>query len=455
MHRITRLLLIMMLVASCSAGAPGRTISVITHPDGPLYVGDQVSFEVLDSSTIGGGLKSVGVSFQGQTIGDADFGPMGLGGREQATLWWVWDTSKLKPSNYTLTFTVYPGPISVRKTFSLHLADQVPAPEPGAKWTTTSTVCCLLHYITGTAAARDIAGISQLADKESEIVSGQIGASLNRQIDIVFMPRVIGHGGFTTTMVYVSYLDNDYIGNDMTILFHHEFVHYYDGLRPGEFKPILFEEGLAVYLTGGHFKVEPIIPRAAAMLALGWYIPLRTLSNDFYNQQHEIGYLEAAALVGYLVEKYGWSAFNDFYLNIPNPNNSQKVADAIDAALQEHFNISLEQLESSYQAFLRSRSFTEADRADLQATVKFYDTARRYQQVLDPSAYFLTAWLPNGAEMISRGIVADFLRRPEAWDNRLVENLLIRAQQAYLGGNYQNAESTLWWTNVMLDVFAH
>ncbi len=444
-----------MLITACSGGSPGRTINVITHPDGPLYVGDQVSFEVLDSSTTGGGMKSVGVSFQGQTIGDADFGPMGLGGREQATFWWVWDTSKLKPGNYTLTFTVYPGLITVRKSFSLHPADQAPAPEPGAKWTTTSTVCCLLHYITGTAAARDMTGIGQLADKESGIVSKQIGTTLNRPIDIIFMPRVIGHGGFTTTMVYVSYLDNDYLGNDLTILFHHEFVHYYDGLRAGEFKPILFEEGLAVYLTGGHFKVEPIIPRAAAMLALGWYIPLRTLSNDFYNQQHEIGYLEAAGLVEYLVEKYGWTAFNDFYLNIPNPGSSQKVADAIDAALHTHFNISLEELENSYEAFLRAQSFTEAERTDLQATVDFYDTARRYQDILDPSAYFLTAWLPNGAEMISRGIVADFTRRPQAWDNRLVENLLIKAQEAYLGGNYKISETIMWWTNVMLDVVPH
>ncbi len=83
----------------------------------------------------------------------------------------------------------------------------------------------------------------------------------------------------------------------------------------------MLEEGLAVYLTGGHFKPEPLGPRAAALLDLGWYISLSNVANDFYNQQHDIAYLEAGSLVKYLVETYGWSAFNQFYRTIPEPNN--------------------------------------------------------------------------------------------------------------------------------------
>jgi hypothetical protein len=210
---------------------------------------------------------------------------------------------------------------------------------------------------------------------------------------------------------------------------------------------------LAVYLIGGHFKPEPLIPRAAALLELGWYIPLRTLADDFYPQQHEIGYLEAAALVEYLVETYGWEAFDAFYRDIhatPDGRDSQ----AIDAALRKHFQITFAELEGSYLEFLRGQTVPSNVRDDLRLSVQFYDTVRRYQQALDPSAYFMTAWLPDYMTMSQRGIVADFLRHPSGVDNRLIEAMLVNADHSLRAGEYNQAERTLKGVNVLLAVLA-
>ena len=101
-------------------------------------------------------------------------------------------------------------------------------------------------------------------------MSKQIGITLDKPIDVTLMSRVVGQGGFTAGSVYLSYLDDNYTGDEMPILFHHEFVHYYDAVAGGKYRPSFFEEGLAVYLSGGHFKPEPLVARAAALLTLGW-----------------------------------------------------------------------------------------------------------------------------------------------------------------------------------------
>jgi hypothetical protein len=134
MRRITLLFVIFLLIAACSPVQPGGQLTVIAHPDGPLYVGDQVSFEVLAPIAESDRTGNVSVTFEGHEIGQAGFAPYGLGERNQASLWWVWDTHKLNPGSYNLTFTLLPGNIAVTETFRLRPANQVPLPEPGAAW---------------------------------------------------------------------------------------------------------------------------------------------------------------------------------------------------------------------------------------------------------------------------------------------------------------------------------
>jgi hypothetical protein len=126
----------------------------------------------------------------------------------------------------------------------------------------------------------------------------------------------------------------------------------------------------------------------------------------------------------------------------------------IEAALQAHFSRSFTDLETAYLAYLRNQPFTEDQRLDLQVTVKYFDTVRRYQAMLDPSAYFLYAWLPDGSVMRQRNIVDDFLRHPTGWENRLGESLLVRAHAEWFSGDYAGAERTLQCTNGLLNILA-
>jgi hypothetical protein len=453
MHRsrLNLLLLAFLVLASCTHTRPAEQLTVITHPDGLLYVGDQVSFEVLAPAARENNGKNIEVKFNGQTLGTAGFGSFGIGRRSQATLWWIWNTRDLEPGRHTLTFTRLPDGTTWDETIVLHPAKKVPTPEPDAHWASTTTVCCNIYYITGTAAERDLSFLTRAADEQSTAVAAQLGSILDKRITLVFVPRVIGHGGFTADGVYVSYLDGNYIGNEMSILFHHEFVHYYDAVLNNDYRPNFFQEGLAVYLSGGHFKPESLAPRAAALLDLGWYLPLAPLANNFYNSQHDIGYLEAGALIQYLVETYGWEAFNNFYRTIPAPDGQTDSA-VIDAALRKHFGISFTDLETAYVNYLRAQNVTDNERNDLRLTVEFFDDVRRYQQAFDPSAYFLTAWLPDGSLMRQREIVADFLRYPDGWQNRIIELFLHQAQQELFSGDYKTAQRTLQWANWTMDV---
>jgi hypothetical protein len=219
-------------------------------------------------------------------------------------------------------------------------------------------------------------------------------------------------------------------------------IHILDRRLGGDLRPSLLVEGLAVHLSDGHFKREPLLPRAAALLELGWYLPLTELTDTFYTSQHEIGYLEGGALVEYLVNRYGYSAFNDFYRNIEEDSSGDQ-SKALDQAMQDHFDLTLEQMEAKFKSELYRQHIIPDMYADVRLTVSYYEAVRQYQRLLDPSAYFLTAWLPDGEEMRQRGIVADYLRRPSTLQNLVIEELLIEADRQIRAGNYLEAEKAL------------
>jgi hypothetical protein len=105
-----------------------------------------------------------------------------------------------------------------------------------------------------------------------------------------------------------------------------------------------------------------------------------------------------------------------------------------------------------YLAFLRAHHFTETICTNMQPIVLFFDTVRFYQEVLDPSACFLIAWLPDGVVM-RQGIVADFLRQSNGWGNQLFESLLIRSENKIIFMSYyKDSERTLLMVNRIMDV---
>lgn len=462
--RKTILLLLFLLVSCAAPAAPvrplgadrgqvakiGTSFKVIYHPDGPLYVGDRISMEVLSPDDFKSENQNVRVSLNGKLLGETSFGSFGIGGRQQATFYWVWDTRKLDSGTYTLTFAITPAGIRWTKRVTLHPAADVPAPEPGARWMTAESVCCAIHYVSGTASERDIESLKSMADAQAADVEKRMGANFTGKVPLTFLPRVLGQGGFASNGIYVSYLDRNYVGSTTQQVVHHEMVHWLDTQVGAKARISMLQEGLAVYFSDGHFKVESVPARAEALVQMERYIPLRDLTDSFYSSQHEIGYIEAGALVGYLIETYGQDKFNIFFRNLEQVDGPPSAT--LNAGLKTHFDISLDQLETDFRNYLQRQTVSADELTDMRLTFSFYDAARRYQQLLDPSAYFMTAWLPDGDDVRSRGIVADYLRHPVSPVEQQLETLLVAGDASLRAGDYQDAELHIYLVNTLLDV---
>ena len=445
------LIIFVLLLSACHpVNQADSGFRVQYHPDGGLFVGDKVSMEVIPPEDWDVKEQKVRVAVGEQVLGTADFWPSGVGQRDQATFWWVWDTKDLEAGEYILSYDILPDGHSWQENIQLLPADKRPYPQ--ASWVTTTTDCCTLAYITGTAAERDIELLMVMVNDQAAHASELMQTDIKESINITFIPRLLGHGGFVSNGVYVTYMDDNVAGNITSQVIHHEMVHIIDRSLGGKLLPAMLVEGLAVYLSGGHFKNEALLPRAAALLDMESYIPLESLAENFYYQQHEIGYLEAGALVEYLVGRFGWDDYQSFYRDIDDVGNQ---AESLESGLKKHFAISLDQLETDFLKELRTQNVTESVRNDLQITVAFYDSLRHYQEVLDPSAYFLTAWFPDGERMRQEGITADLLRTPNKMDNIFFEFLLRSASNKIAAGDHQQAEIMLEVVNFLLSPYHH
>jgi hypothetical protein len=429
--------------------------AVEVHPDGLLYVGDQISLSVIAPPEVnldGANLTVQIEQPQALTLGATSFSQWGIAGRSQATLIWGWDTTGLASGDYSLSFAIDPQGYAFSETVTLLSQSAMPPAQIGAQWAEAASECCMVHYITGTAAERDLPALLAMIDQQAEHAVQVMGIEFTEPITITVMPRVLGHGGFASDEIYVSYLDRNYAANSWEMVVHHEMIHILDGRLGGDLRPSMLVEGLAVYMSGGHYKPEALLPRAAALLKqpLDGFIPLAVMAEDFYNTQHEIGYLEAGASVQYLVETYGWEIFSNFYRNIhPAVNGSQ--VDALETALEIHFGQSLTELEAAFKAYLGLQTDADSWQEDVVLTVTYFDTLRRYQELLDPSAYFKTAWLMDGPAMRQRGIVGDLLRHPSQPSNLALEALFITASDAAINGDTASADEVLKIINLLLD----
>lgn len=431
---------------------PRPDFTVKIHPEEGIYIGEWVSFEVFSQSDIDASNYEVNIQINSDPPLDTtkSFSEFGIGQRYQATFRWVWDTANLEPDEYTITFTILPDGPSWEKSLTLYPTSQLQPAFQDTSLTHTETDCCLLYYLTNTAAARDIIEIETVADRAADEITTLMGIELKEPITIFLMPRVLGHGGFASSELYISYLDRNYVDFDLYMVFKHEIVHQIDTQKDAQHRPTILLEGMAVYLSGGHFKPEPLMPRAAALLELGLYIPLSTLTKDFYIHQHETGYLEAASMIEFMVQTWGIEAVNYFYLNIPTPENNDSVQ-AIDAGLQENFDVTFQEFEDLFISALQDIPPDPAMTADIQLSINFFDTLRAYQQTLDSSAYFRNAWLILMDDLEEKPIYADLLRHPSQPANITLETMLISTNRSIIEGNYQDAQNILEIINLVLD----
>jgi hypothetical protein len=377
------------------------------------------------------------------------------GGSGSTDVLWVWDTGSLV-GMHTVTVTLDPAnetgdpePGNNVAVVRVDLSPGRPPGEVGATWQTTTSVCCTFHFISSTAAARDIDWIRQTADAALAYVEDRLGVRQARRVDIYLISRVLGQGGFAGANIAISYLDRNYAGDGLLEVLRHEGTHILDRLIADGERPVMLVEGFATYITGGHFKIEPLPERAAALLQIGGYIPLRDLADNFYPSQHETGYLEAAAFIDYLVQRDGYPTFVEVYGGMRR-RPGERDADMIDRELHAVYGLGLDELEAEWLAHLRTLD-AGAQRRDLANTIAFYETARRYQRALDPSAYFRDAWMPDIRRAASRGLVADYLRHPRAPENVALETMLVAADAALRAGDYDRVETLLASVNAVLD----
>ena len=427
---------------------------IILHPVPVIYAGDKVTFQLLPHvpESIPVGDVSASISVNGVLVAGGPLDRRNWNGQAEGVYEWAWDTAGLS-GEYQIEVVLDaadaiqagdedPANNTASLTATVTIATGVAAQEAAATWLTEEISCCLIHVVSDTAAARDLPTIAPLLESAVQQAANRLAVVPSQKLNVYLIDRIVGQGGFAGTDMVVSYVDRRYAGGGMFELFVHEATHILDQ----QFAPrrmSFMAEGLAVWASGGHYKAEDLKLRSAALVAIDQYVPLTELINDFYPVQHEIGYLEAAGFTTYLIDRAGWNTFREFYSDV-STEQAATPAEAIDVSLQRYYGASLAQLEAEWLGELGSLPPSPAMVEDLKTTIRYYNVARHYQQLYDPTAHFLSAWLPHPMQVREFGNPADLNRRPEAEINVTIELMLATADTAMRSGDYARA-------NVILD----
>ncbi|MBI5348687.1 MAG: hypothetical protein HZB77_05125 [Chloroflexi bacterium] len=431
---------------------------ILIHPDGALYSGDVVSIEAIVHDGAKMNLRgfTVELYIDSKLISRERASGHGIGQRLEASFEWAWRTTGLGGA-HTIEIVVDPDDKikigdedSTNNTASLTVNIQprsdLPFNELDAKWIRTESACCIFNYIANSPAARDIESLKAQTNDSVAFVESRLGRKRSTKLVFNLIDRVLGHGGFAGDTITITYMDRDYPAGSFANVVRHETAHIL-GRSLGRERPILIEEGFATYIAGGHFKLEPLAPRAAGLVALDRYIPLAQLADNFYPAQHELGYLESAGFIEYLINTYGWEKFLTLLGAFQQTRNESAM---LDAGLRFTYNKKLSEIESDYLAYLKTQTDPRWTR-DIENTIRYYDTVRLYQKKFDPSAYYLTAWIPDIDRAVRDGITADYQRHPRTPRHIAIETMLIEADRGIDSGDYNLAEQYL---NVLTKVLA-
>lgn len=364
---------------------------------------------------------------------------------------WVWDTidqagphtitAILDPQDLIQIGDENPNNNQASTTVVVEPRESLPAAEANATWITTDIECCKVFVVSGTAAHRDLEQLLPMVDAAFAQAATKLAERLIGPYDVYLIDRVIGQGGYATDAMVVSYLDRDYTGGGLEEVLVHEAVHLIDQ----QFAPdriTFLSEGVAVWVTGGHYKQEDLGQRMAALVELGRYVPLAEAIDNFFAIQHEISYLEAASFVDYLVETYGWTAVRSFYSNA-TADDAGTLSRVIDKNLRIYFSSSLEEVEADWLEYLSNFPRDRSTLTNVQSTIQLYDVVRRYQTLHDPTAYYLYAWLPSPEVAVQLDATADFSRHPDEITNVALETMLRAANDALWEEDYNQVNALI------------
>lgn len=419
-----------------------------------IFSGDKVTFQVMPSipAEIAVNNVSVDIYVDDQLISSDTLESRNWAGRAEGIYEWQWDTTG-HPGDHIIRIVLDAGdlikegdendnnneitvPITIRK------AGERPLAERDEAWITAETDCCKIHALTNTAAYRDLPKLLDMTETAVAQAAIRIREEPDQKLDVYFIDRTIGNGGYAGDEIVATYVDRAYAGGNLHELLVHEAVHVLDRqFAPQRLK--FLAEGLAVWASGGHYKAEDLNARMAALIDLGLYIPLEDLLDDFYLIQHETGYLEAGGFVSYLVDAYGYELFRDFY-SATSAADAPTLYQVLDLNLQKVYGKTLPQMEAEWLQSLRALPSDPQQNADLRTSIRYYEAMRSYQNQYDPTSFFLTAWLPHPQEVLQEGNPADLRRHPQSPINITLEVMFRTAEAAMLSGDYNRS-------NIILD----
>jgi hypothetical protein len=348
------------------------------------------------------------------------------------------DTSGLAGA-HTLTVAAENGALAVNATYAFELqpAEARPAAEALAERQTETLPCCVLHYLSHTAAARDIAQLAGQVQQAAADFAALTGATLPEPFQIYFLDRMWGNGAFGGLgELAIVYTDRNYgpaVGEaGLRTLLLHELTHA-ARLDQGPDGFFVHNEGLAVYLAGGHYKPEPIPERGAALEALGYY---GGRAGGWDYPIHETIYLHGAARVAYVDATYGRDKLWEFVQAASGPEASDPAL--LNEDLRAVLGVSLDAFDAGYLDWLRSKT-PGAQLDDLRLTLELQGLRREYQEAYAPPPFFIF------------GLAADTHGRPEAFPaqiresdapaNVAVELMIANGQAAIAAARYGEAQA--------------
>jgi hypothetical protein len=300
----------------------------------------------------------------------------------------------------------------------------------------------------GTAAARDLGRLADIAEASFAQAASVITTTQPISIPVYLTPRVFWQGGvaYGDGGIVIAYLDRNYTGVESWSYFVHEVTHALGAevLPRGAEVGGLLGEGVAVYATGGHYGLEPIDAWAAALIASGRYVPLCQLRYDFYAAQHEAAYEEGASFTGYLIHTYGLEAFRQIYA-AQRPQRGESPVDVATFCSADNRRTvpptgkSAGQLEQDWLAYLKTIRPTDQQQRTWELTMRFFDTMRRYQELFDPPARDL----PPQPASWDRATAAKYLNAATGRRAVVLETMLGAVQPAIQRGDMADADALL------------
>jgi len=397
------------------------------YPGPPHYQGDVLIFEINAGRRVEEGEAEVTLQLDGGYLYEVQ------GEWDRQFLRFPFDTEELI-GEHRLEINARQNYVNINRSYSFEIlpASQRPAQEEDAAWVSRELECCTLHYITDTAAARDIEPLSRTVREAVDGFQSDLQVEVQDRLDIYFIDRMWFNGAFggpgELLIVYTDRFYGPTLGLEgVKTLVRHELGH-------AVFSHFSFNEGLCVYAAGGHYTPHPIPQRAAAMLELGYYDPERGTP-----RRHETKYLYQAGVVNYIIEAYGWEGLRAF-MEADNADGDAFSEAARDKLFNQTLGLSREAFYEDYVDWLRSQDPGE-QLEDLELTVELQELRREYQDRYERWPWMLFGW---AEETFARPeYLRVNIREPRTPAHIATELLIADAQRALMDDRYQEVEKLI------------